>query len=279
MKSERKAEIIVGLTVVLAIIILILGIMWGKDQDFAFDRTFLTVRFDDVRGLEKGDQVLIRGVKQGEVDRIDLKFGYAEVRLWVRGGTPLCSDMQIAVEMEEMMGGKQVVIDPGKNGQPADLDKIFMGKTRGDAVNMLVKAEEIIARADTVFTRFSYIMDADQFSRVLQNVEETTDQMRGMLAENRQSLRRAVVRLEKMTEFLEEDSTVFRAGGLITRLDSTVMLMKSVAVRLEKEEGTLGKLVRDRWLYDQLIKTTSDLDSLITDIKANPKKYIHVSLF
>ncbi|GAH53196.1 unnamed protein product, partial [marine sediment metagenome] len=55
--------------------------------------------------------------------------------------------------------------------------------------------------------------------------------------------------------------------------------LKSIAARLESEEGTFGMLLRDRSLYDDLKKTTADLDSLVIDIKRNPKKYIHLEIF
>ena len=100
-----------------------------------------------------------------------------------------------------------------------------------------------------------------------------------ILSENRQGLRLTVNRLEELTQAIHEDSTVIRIGDLVTRLDSTVYLMKCIAVKMESEEGTWGKLLQDRWLYDQLLKTSADLDSLITDIMKNPKKYIHVSVF
>jgi phospholipid/cholesterol/gamma-HCH transport system substrate-binding protein len=82
-----------------------------------------------------------------------------------------------------------------------------------------------------------------------------------------------------MTRALHDDSTAYRFGNIVSRLDSTVLLVKQVALRMESQEGTVGKLLGDRQLYDRLLKTTAGLDSLITDIKANPKKYVHVSVF
>ena len=55
--------------------------------------------------------------------------------------------------------------------------------------------------------------------------------------------------------------------------------LKSIAAKLESEEGTFGMLLKDRSLYDDLKKTTADLDSLVIDIKRNPKKYIHLEIF
>ena len=279
MTEERKTEVIVGLVVTCALLILILSIVWSKGKAFTFLRVVFSVRFEDVRGLEEGDPVLIRGVKQGEVERIDLGSGYAEVRLWVRDDAPMYSDLKVAVEMEELMGGKQIIIDPGTSGLPADPDKTVIGDGRGDAMALIRRAGEILARTDTVLQHLSTFMDSDRFSRVLQNMEETTGQAKTILAENRQDFRMAVERLEAMTRALHDDSTAYRFGTVVNHLDSTVLLVKQVALRMESQEGTVGKLLGDRQLYDRLLKTTAGLDSLITDIKANPKKYVHVSVF
>jgi len=279
MTEERKTEVIVGLVVTCALLILILSIVWSKGKAFTFRRVVFSVRFEDVGGLEEGDPVLVRGVKQGEVERIELGSGYAEVRLWVRADAPLYTDLKVAVEMEELMGGKQIVIDPGTSGLPADPDKIYIGEGRGDAMALIRRAGDMIARTDTVFQHLRTFMDSDRFSRVLQNMEETTGQAKSILAENRQDFRTAVERLEAMTRALHDDSTAYRFGNVVNRLDSTVLLVKQVALRMENQEGTVGKLLGDRQLYDRLLKTTAGLDSLITDIKANPKKYVHVSVF
>ena len=279
MNEERKTEIVVGLVVTIALVILIMSIVWSKGKAFSFRRTVLIVQFDDVRGLEEGDPVLIRGVKQGEVERIELRPGFAEARMWIRSDVVLFSDFKVAVEMEELMGGRQIVIDPGTSGRPADPNQSVKGTSQGDAMELIVRADEVLSRADTLFQQVSALMDTDRFSRVFKNLEETTGQAKTMLAENRQGLRLAVERLEAMTRSLQQDSTATRLGAVVARLDTTAGLMKRVAQRLEREEGTLGKLLRDRELHDQLLKTTTDLDSLITDIKTNPKKYIHVSIF
>lgn len=277
--AERKAEVLVGITVTLALLILLFGVIWGKGIDIFSRRVNFTVRFEDVQGLEKGDPVLVRGIKQGEVERIVLRAKYAEVRLWLRENIPIYSDLRIAVEMKELLGGKQITIDPGKSGQPVDFHQPFYGETRGNIKELLVSTERTLSRTDSVVWQLKAFLDQDHLSKVLHSIDEVTNQTKEILTENRQDIRLTVKRLEEVTRSIHEDSTAIRIGDLVTRLDSTVYLIQSIAVKMESEEGTLGKLLRDRWLYDQLLKTSSDLDSLITDIMKNPKKYIHVSVF
>jgi len=279
MMAERKAEVLVGFTVALALLILVLGVIWGKGVEFLARHAFLTVRFEDVRGLEKSDPVLVRGIRQGRVEKVVLRNEFAEVRLRIREDVPLYSDLRITVEDRELMGGKQVAIDPGKSGRSVDLRGVFYGETRGDVRMVLVRAEDVLSRADSVFLQIETFLEEGRLSRVLQNVEETTDQAKKILAENRRNFRLTVERLEKLMRGLQEDSTAVRLGVVVTELDSTICLMKRVVLQMENEDGTLGKLIHDRWLYDQLLKTSVNLDSLIDDIRANPKRYFHVSVF
>jgi phospholipid/cholesterol/gamma-HCH transport system substrate-binding protein len=279
MMSEHKAEIIVGVTVTLAVIILVGGIIWGKRAEFFPNRSFITVNFDDVQGLTRGDPVFIRGVKQGEIDDIILKQDHIQVRLWIRGDIPLHTDVQFTIEMEEFLGGKKLTIDPGTSGQYADLNNIYTGESHGDAVSMFKKADAILTRADETLQKINHFLETDRLNRVLQSVEATTHEALTMLRENRQSLKSTIHRLEKIARTFEEDSTLIRTGMVMARLDTTVQIIQQLTHRIETEEGTLGKLLSDRNLFDQLLRTSQDLDSLITDIKANPKKYIHFSIF
>ena len=70
-----------------------------------------------------------------------------------------------------------------------------------------------------------------------------------------------------------------RLDHFVTEMETTAVHVKRIARQMDSKEGTMGMLIKDRSLYDGLITTFTDLDSLIHDIKTNPKKYIHVSVF
>lgn len=279
MNAERKAEIAVGFSVCIALIILIIGIIWGKRIDFSLERHFINVKFTDIQGLERGDPVYVRGIRYGEVDRINLRHDHALVRMWVRSDVPLYTDLGIAVEMKEVMGGKQITIDPGSSGVPADLTKTYIGVSRGTVIDLMAKTEQIMVRVDSTLLRFHRFFETDRLNKALDNAVTAADQARLLVTENRKGLRDIVQRLQAMTQSLQKDSTLARASHVVAELDTTVHYLKMAAIRLDSEEGTAGKLLRDRWLYDQLLNTAANLDSLILDIKTNPKKYMHISLF
>lgn len=279
MESDRKSEIAVGITVTLALLILVFSLYWGKGKDFFSDQIELTVRFDDIHGLEQGDPVLVRGIRMGQISSITLVEDYAEVRLIIDEQTPLYSDLKITIQNREMMGGKQLVIDPGSSGTPADIGRVFDGATLGDIGTILVDVKTILANVDSLVFDMRSFIKQDRLSTTIDRVDKLIEESRLLISENREGIRSSVRRIDRMTEQIESDSLVSRLNIMIAQLDSTADMMKTIAMRVDSDEGTLGKLLRDRWLYDQLLKTSVDLDSLITDLKQNPKKYVRFSLF
>jgi len=277
--TERKTEIIVGLFVFLAIVIVVLGVIWGKELDFWSQRLHITVHFDDVGGLDPGDPVIVRGMRLGEVEQVTLHSKYVEVGLWLRQDVTLSTHSRVTIESKELMGGKQVVIHPGEEGKPLQNGDILVGTALGDFSRLFGDAHAVLQRMDSVFQQIQLSWDSEALLQTVRNMETATGHTSQLISETRRDLHLTLSRLEGMSEQWESDSLALRFSRMVTRLDSTAALMHQVSMRLQDEDGTLGKLLYDRWLYDQMLLTTSRMDSLITDIKSNPKKYIHFSLF
>ncbi len=277
--AERKTELIVGVTVALSIFILVLGIIWGKGSKIFSRRVELDVRFENVSGLETGDPVYVRGVKQGEVESISLEKGSAHVRIWIHDSVYLSTDLTVTIEMEEILGGKQVTVNPGVSGHPFDVSQPIRGAVSGDIKDLLNHTNQVLTGADSLLHHVRLFLDQSDVSGVLKRIKSLTVQIEAFLQENRNDLRLTAERMESITKTIEEDSTAVRVGVLVTRMDSTLVLMQDLLIQAQSDEGTLGKLMQDRWLYDHLLKTTADLDSLVQDIKANPKRYIHLKIF
>lgn len=277
--SERKTEIIVGFTITVALLVLAIGIIFGKRIDLFSNRVYLNVAFSNISGIEHGDPVVIRGVDAGRVENIKLFTEHVVLRISIKKSISLYSDVEFTIESRELMGGKQVVIYPGESGQSTDIHQMFRGEIRGDLGLLLSKGEELIARFDSVLSKTNRLFNSEALIQILRNLQEGTLQVTGLLKENRKNLTNTISRLNKVTHQIETDSTAAHLGRLVSDIDSAAVMVHKIARLMDSEEGTVGKLLRDRSLYDQLIVTFTDLDSLITDIKTNPRKYIKVSLF
>jgi phospholipid/cholesterol/gamma-HCH transport system substrate-binding protein len=242
-------------------------------------QTLLVSRFDDVRGLAKGDAVSIRGIESGQVSGISLRGNYAEVRLRIKNGIVLYSDATVLIADKDLMGAKHVVLDTGKGPELFDFKQVLNGATQSNALDMLVHAQKLVAQADTILTRFRNWTEKGKMDRVFGNLENTSREASRILAENRQSIRQTASQLEEITRKLKEQSTVERIGKTVERMDSTLFFLNRIAAEAKDADGTLGRLIRDKKLYEHLVQTSADLDSLITDFKQDPKRYIHVSVF
>jgi phospholipid/cholesterol/gamma-HCH transport system substrate-binding protein len=277
--KERKAELIVGLVVTAGVLLLVLGVVWGKKASFFSNWSIRAVRFEDVRGLETGDPVVVRGISQGTVDDIRLRPGYVEVKLRVRRAVLLASDAAVFIEDRDLMGGKQVRIEPGTGAIPLPADAVLEGRIRADMLQTLASGGKVLSQVDSLVSRLVAIADIERMRAVMKNVENTSRQAQGILDDNRVALRSTLSQLEEMTRTLKQDSTAVRLGGTVTRLDSTIAAIQRVVRAAENENGTFNRMIRDRQLYDQLLVTSHDLDTLINDFKKNPQKYIRVSVF
>jgi phospholipid/cholesterol/gamma-HCH transport system substrate-binding protein len=277
--SERKIEIIVGLFVSVAVLGLILGVVWGKNFQFFSNRQHLNLLFDNVRGLETGDPVVVRGLERGGVERINLNDQDVEVQIWFEPDVRLYSDFYAIIETKEIMGGKQITLYPGTSGKPAVITDPVKGEVQGDFNSLFAQADNLFSELDTLLHETRDLLTNTKIENILAHIEITSEQTRSLISEIRQPLISSVKQIESVSERFHSDSTAAKMAGLISKLDSAAVAFHKISLRIEDQEGTLGKLVRDKALYEDLITTTEHLDSLLVDIKKNPKKYIHVSVF
>ena len=279
MTQEQKTEIAVGVTTVAALVILVLAVIWGKGYDIFAPRTHLYIRFEDVRGIQKGDQVVVRGIQQGAIESIALTPNSAEVRIWLKEGVKLYSDFQARIEAKDLTGGKQLSIDPGGNGKLLASGDHVVGQASSDPMQIMSSAGKTFAKVDTIIDLIKAFLARDEMSHAIGDVRETLNLAKAMLAENRKSLLATTSRLDSLTLSLQRDSTASRIHLTVQRLDSTTQAVHALIAKINSGEGTLGKLIQDRALYDKLMTATLNLDSLAVDIKRNPKRYVHMSLF
>ncbi len=279
MMQEKRIEQVVGLFVFIAVVLLVAGLYWGKEKEWFSGRDTVTVRFDDVQGLREGDPVTVRGIEQGTVDRIRLLPEYAEVILKLKKGVALRNDVTIMLQNRDLMGARQVAIHPGQSAIPADMLQPFAGSSEKDTNTLLADLGKTLARVDSLFRTVSGFLDAGKVERLWGNVDAAVWELKAFVRDNRKGVRETVESIHGISHRMESDSTVLRISRASVRLDSTANRMNRILCAMENGEGTLGGLVQDRGLYDRMMKTLTGLDSLVADVRANPQKYIRVSVF
>jgi phospholipid/cholesterol/gamma-HCH transport system substrate-binding protein len=218
-------------------------------------------------------------MQQGEVERILLGPDYIELTLRIKDGIPVYSDTRAVVEDRDLMGGKQVRLELGQGPDLLKDGDFLQGRATLAIGDVLSSGNRLIAGIDSIVIRLGAVTEPKRMDAVMKNVEGATAMTRTILDENRLMIRSTLAQIESITRGLREDSTAARAGKSVTRLDSCLSVVYRLVREVEREDGSLKRFVRDRTLYDHLVKTSADLDSLLAEVKAHPSKYIHVSVF
>ena len=279
MDKEKRTEILVGIVTFVGLLILVFGILWGKGASIFQNKQNMTVYFKDVRGLETGDLVVIRGMAKGRVVDVVLQKETVKVQLEIHSDVQLFDDLSIEVQSKELMGGKQVSIHPGQSGVPADLSIPFYGDVSGDPIALFSQVSKLASQVESILDQLKPTELQTQLLTLMSQLESAAKESQLAIKENKTAVQETVLSLKATVTELEKDSTVAKVGNLVEALDSTTQKMNRLIALAEKGEGTFGLLLQDPDLYYNMKSTTASLDSLVQDVKENPKRYIHVSVF
>ncbi|MCX6601230.1 MAG: MlaD family protein [bacterium] len=285
--ESKRSEIKVGIAVLVSLVILVVGVMWGKGFRLRSARYGIEVIFDNVAGLETGCNVLANGVIKGRVTNILLREGHVMVRAAVDKNVMLYSDYRVTIESPTVMAGKVLALYPGSKLPPADVSKPLRGEPplgMGEAVTIFQNISEDFSTAlhnlNTLMVNLNVIVGDTVNQRNVSGLlsdaggaARTTDQW---LSENRDELTDIVTRLKTTLDATEllVHTTEARLNATLNGVDSTTAQisaltasLRAIADQINREDGTVGKLLRDDELYVRLNRTLAELDSLAKSVR------------
>ena len=298
-------EFKVAALAIIAGIILYFGVRFLKGTEvFTTNNTFYVV-YENVDGLTASNPVIINGLPVGYVERIDLQQNKGNrllVTLKVEEGIVLGDSTEAVLSSSDLLGSKAIVLNIKNLASPLNEgDTLIPTKDVGIAGLVQAKTLPIIDQLDTTITKINYLLsafvqDTSNVSNALENVEQTTFQVESLITENRQDMGVIVKNLKQLSEVLSDDSdgiaplmkklnsladtlSQIQLKSTVETLDRTMANLESITQQIEQQEGTMGKLVGNDSLYVNLNQTVADLDSLLVDLKANPKRYVRFSIF
>lgn len=288
MKKVLTTEFKVGLTVIISILILILGIIWGKEYRFVTDKYRITVLFEKVGGMVPGDPVTVNGVREGKILDIGWHARQVLCTLEINNSVQLYDDAEFSVISAELLAGMKVEIFPGKSDKKINLSKQpFKGKYGGRIVDVgLVIGElsedmsALTFRIDTTVSMVNDLLEKgnlqSDLKNTLSNLNDISDQLKDMFDTGSGKFKNAVANFENLTEKINDlvnnneqavGSAINNLNLISGRLDTISASMQMLLKKVENKEGTLGKMVYDSTLYNNLTKTLSSIDSLAKAIK------------
>ena len=296
---SRRTEIQVGLTVLLALAVLIGGVTWLKEFSLGRKVRVWTVRFDQTGGLGPSDEVQVNGIRKGSVQSMELVGDEVIVNLALATDVHLTQESRISIRNVGLMGEKVIAVDLRTAGAPYTATDTIPGiyeKGIPEVMAELGNSVGAVSRITEQIKAMADIMERNgDLAGTLRNFKQTSEELKQAVHENRASLRSTMQdfaaaarttrglttdREAELRRTLEQfSSAAENMNRLSSRLDSLRATIQHVTTKVDRGQGTLGKLVNDDKLYNDLNTTITSLKVLIEDIKANPKKYLKVEIF
>jgi phospholipid/cholesterol/gamma-HCH transport system substrate-binding protein len=296
---SRKTEIQVGLTVLVAVGILLWGVTWLKELQLNRGVRVWHVRFSQTGGLGASDEVQVNGMRKGSVQSIQLRGDHVAVDLALTNEVTLTEDCRVAIRNVGLMGEKVIAVDLKTSGRAytdrdtiAGVFELGMGEVMASVGGSIDALNQLTTRLQGAADMLS---PNGEFGQTLRNFRDTSKELAAEVKENRAALKATLENISassKTVKSLTTDreqqlraamdhfsSAAERLDALSARLDSLRASVASVAGKVDRGDGTLGKLVNDDKLYTDVNSSVQSLKTLIEDIKKNPKKYLTVRIF
>lgn len=296
-------EIKTALLFIFGISLFFIGFSYLKSNDvFVSDRLFYGV-YDNTEGLLNGTPVTINGYEVGSVENSKLMYpdGKILVTFRVENDFPFSKNSIAQIYESGLIGGKALAIIPAfddvAKAQSGDTLQTAVAPGLTDLVNeklspLQEKIESMIVHADSVLISFKNVMDAERQEALRQSIDqfsETTAALTtltnalsssvndsdGALNNTFDALARASENAAAITDSLQQAPL----AATIRMLEHSAINLSDITNKVSAGEGTLGKLVQSDSLVNALNDTNLQVQLLLQDMRLNPKRYVHFSLF
>ena len=288
-----RTEVKIGITGVVALVALFLGINFLKGVNLFSSSEKYYISFANTKGLTKSSAVYADGYKVGIVSDIDYDFrhpGKVVVEISTEKGLRIPKGSSAQLD-EALLGGCTLnmllatnlleAYHPGDTIEGNDVSGL-MAKVGG----MVPQLEEVVAKVDTLVATLNKLLSDPNLPLIIQNAELITENLDKSTEQLNTLLRNDI---PKMTDtFTKAGENVTTLTDKVNQLDlqatldnvnQTISSVHDMMKQIQSPKGTLGKLMNDPSIYDNLNHTVQSADSLVNDLKAHPKRYVHFSVF
>jgi phospholipid/cholesterol/gamma-HCH transport system substrate-binding protein len=297
-------EVKTAILVIGAILLFIWGYYFLRGTDlFNSYKTYYVV-YDDVEGLSPSAPVTLNGLVVGQVVGItftDYETGRLRIEMQVKTDFPISKTSHATLYEPGLLGGKQIAIVPDmKNTTLAeDGDELKSGlkpgmlSVVGDKLSPLqTKVESTVVTADSLLHSLNNVFDKRtqenlrlaiaEMSSTMQQFNQTARSLNAVVSGNRSNIDATMSNLNRTSaNFAKLSDSLNQAniGQAVKKLERSLATVDSIMNDVQAGKGSLGKLLKDEGMYNNLEDASNELKQLLADIKNNPKRYIHFSVF
>lgn len=295
MKFLRK-EVQIALVAIVAIVVLFFGMKFLKGLSlFSTDNVYY-IKFDNISGLSASSPVYANGFRVGVVKDIVYNYERSDEIFAVVGlDNRLRMPVGTKAELEsDMLGNIKINLT-----MPVDMSRVMAvgdtingvveGGALAQAAEMIPTIQQMLPKLDSILTSLNTILADPAISSSIHNVDvvtsnltTTTSQLNVLMSQLNRDVPGMMTKANNMldnTNRLTENLSQIDVASTMAKADETLENVREMTAALNNRQGSLGLLLHDPGLYNNLNSTMRDADSLLVDLRQHPKRYVHFSIF
>ncbi|NNK83340.1 MAG: MCE family protein [Flavobacteriaceae bacterium] len=302
MKISR--EIKTAILVLAGLILMVYTFNYLKGQNLLDSSRKVYAIYNNVEGLATSSPVTINGHTIGKVQEIEFtEDGSAKLKvlLLIENDYEFSKNSKAELYETGLIGGKAIAIIPAFDGAPnVESGDILEGSVKeglSELVNRRLtplqeKIETMMVSADSLLTNLNSVFDSKtkanlqtaiaELNGTLTSFKSTSNALNSLIKNNQNNLDSTLTNFKDLSNNLAtitDSISQSDLSGTINELQSTLDGVNTLLVNIESGEGSIGKLVKDDKLYNNLEGASKQLEQLLQDFKLNPKRYVHFSIF
>ncbi len=291
-----RKEIKIGLVAVAGLVLLFFGMNYLKGMNIFSTDTKYYLSFKDISGLTASSPIYADGFKVGVVKSINYDYekpGNIKIEAGIDPSLHI-PEGSTAEIVSDLLGNVQVNLLLADNTQQrlapgglinGDINDGALGRVK----DMIPAIEKLLPKLDSIMASLNAILADPAIGQSLHNIRtvtgdltKTTREVNDLLAQLNKNVPGLVNRANTVldnTSTLTGNLAAINVAGTMEKVNETLDNVEKLTTQLNNTEGSIGLLLRDPSLYQNLNATMRDADSLLVNMKAHPKRYVHFSLF
>lgn len=295
-------EVKTGILVILGIALFVFGFSYLKSNDiFVSDRTFYAV-YSDVEGVVNGTPVTVNGLPVGSIQNISFyKRNQLLVKFRVENDIQFSVNSLAQIYETGLIGGKALAIIPANdkatNAISNDTLQSSIAPGLTDLVNkkitnLQLKIESMVMSADSVLFKINRVFDdstrnnlrksVSSFNTTISDLSETSSMIKSIIQLNKNNVDLTLSNFSQISKDLSDVSSSLNDGNLditLSNFKNSSDNLSKILIDINQGDGTLSKLIKNDSLFNNLNDASKSIDLLLEDIRLNPNRYIHFSVF
>lgn len=285
-------EVKIGLTVIICVTLLVFGINFLKGVNLLTPANYYNISCGNVAGLTLSAPVNIEGYKVGLVRNIsyDVNSGNILVEIGIDDNIKLTKGTTAELT-SDLLGTATISLNIDRTSQEfySPGDTIPYKATTGmlssveneilpQVNNLLPKLDSILSGINTMVNNPALVTSVDKIDDIIADIELTTSQLSKLMDKDIPSV---VSNIDSTTNNLKNFTAQLNdveIQKIVSSADSTLYNIKQLTDKMNDKNSTIGMLFNDSGMYDNIVKALESADSLLIDLRENPKRYVHFSL-